>query len=76
MTGPAVGSSAVVLVPNPFSFSIPGHSWQTRSKGAAWSDGNEPVLHPCAFQTLSWPKGNWDVLCVLTGGDLAFSNGS
>lgn len=64
MPGSAVGSSAVDLVPNPFSFSLAGHSWQARSEGAAWSHGNEPVPHPCAFQNLVLAKRETGVCFV------------
>lgn len=70
MTGSAVGSSAVLLAPNPFSFSIPGHSWQARSEGAAWSDGNQPVLlYLCAFPPLVLAKEKLGLaLCPHCGG--------
>lgn len=51
-----VTGSAVLLVPNPFSSSIPGHSRQARPKGAAWSHGKEPLLHPCPFPNLILAK--------------------
>lgn len=60
------------LIPSPFPFQ--GTPGKPGPRGQRGPTVTSQFFILVLFKTLLWPKGNWDVLYVLPGGDLAFSS--